>query len=519
MSSNFLKWYFKLYTYPADWKISRRFLHGRALPIVFLLLLSYFSIVHNFWNPAALFWDENYHIASAQKYINGIYFMEPHPPLGKMLIGLGEKIFDRNAVDNQFINTDYGQSLPPGFSFFGYRFFPVMLAWLTVPLLYLIFHLLTRRNLWAILLTFLYMFDNAMLVHLRSAMLESTLIFFSCATILAFLLANEWKDDRRKFLWASLFFGAAFGCVMATKLFGLILVLLVPLLLPLLWPRLKQFGVFLLAGGAAFLLVYCGIWYAHFAIGKTVNPKLPDAGYYQASDAYKTILQTKKTTSLTAFPTMLSDSLDFVGHYQAGVPRLNLCKTDENGSPFFFWPFGGRSINYRWQTDGDGAYRYLYLQANPVVWLVGLIGLALSVVLLLGNIFLSPEEKLESPYMLGSFLFLYLAYMGAVSTIDRVMYLYHYFIPLLLTFFLFALAFKEIKHLGTWKLREEQRGIALLCIAFVVFLSYQFYRPLTYYEPIGDKAFQRRALLSIWELKCVNCPNFSPLVVPQNPLP
>jgi hypothetical protein len=34
-----------------------------------LLVLSFFTYVWNYGSPASFFWDENYHVASAQKYI------------------------------------------------------------------------------------------------------------------------------------------------------------------------------------------------------------------------------------------------------------------------------------------------------------------------------------------------------------------------------------------------------------------------------------------------------------------
>jgi len=95
---------------------------------LFVVIVSYFTYVHNYQNPDALFWDENYHIASAQKYMNGVFFMEPHPPLGKLLIAFGEVIFEPNAETDQFISTDYGTEIPDDFSFVGYRFFPTILA-------------------------------------------------------------------------------------------------------------------------------------------------------------------------------------------------------------------------------------------------------------------------------------------------------------------------------------------------------------------------------------------------------
>ena len=146
--------------------------------LLFVIALSFLTYVHNFQNPQAFFWDENYHIASAQKYLTGTFFMEPHPPLGKLLIALGEKMLDRNAEDNQFITTDYAKDPPPGFDFTGYRLFPVLLAWLTAPLLFMSILVLSRHWLWSVLLTFPYVFDTALIVHSRGAMLDGIMLFF-----------------------------------------------------------------------------------------------------------------------------------------------------------------------------------------------------------------------------------------------------------------------------------------------------------------------------------------------------
>lgn len=61
-----------------------------------------------------MFWDENYHIASAQKYLAGIMYMEPHPPLGKLFIALGEYLLNPNkGIDlTSFVQTDYIKVFP-----------------------------------------------------------------------------------------------------------------------------------------------------------------------------------------------------------------------------------------------------------------------------------------------------------------------------------------------------------------------------------------------------------------------
>lgn len=486
------------------------------LAVLFILALSFFTYVFNFWNPQALFWDENYHIASAQKYLNGTFFMEPHPPLGKLVIALGEKIIDANPEDNQFIGTDYATNPPAGFSFTGYRFFPVMLAWLTAPLFFAIFFLITRNTLWSLLLSFLYVFDNALLVHLRSAMLESTMLFFSALTILGFLLALEWKDDRKKIVKAALLYGFGFACVNATKAFGLIFIMFLPFIFWAMRGDVKKFLRFAWLSGLTAAIVFVGIWHMHFTLARTIHPSLPDGGYYQASAQYKAIIDAGRTSSVFAIPTMLRDSMKFVSHYEAGVPGLNLCKADENGSPWFLWPIGARTISYRWETPDGDAYRYLYLVANPAVWAIGLAGVLLSFALLGGSLLMQPKEDLKQKIALSAFFTLYVCYMIAVSRIDRVMYLYHYFLPLIFSFILFALVFNQVHTIGKWKINDERKTSILLLLSVLIFLCFQFFRAFTFYELIGDRAFERRNWSRLWELKCVNCERESMIALPSN---
>ncbi|OGJ55667.1 hypothetical protein A3D88_02045 [Candidatus Peribacteria bacterium RIFCSPHIGHO2_02_FULL_52_16] len=490
-----------------------------SLFFVLILALSYFTYFHNYWNPSDVFWDENYHIASAQKYLNGVFFMEQHPPLGKLLIAAGEKIVNANPVDNEFIGTDYAKGFEDAFSFAGYRFFPALLAWLTAPLFFFIFLVLTKRPEWATFLTFPYIFDNALVVHLRGAMLEGPLLFFVVATILLFLLILRSKHKRQQLLTASLWFGIALALVATTKLLGLVLILLIPAILYALYPNRKAIGSFLLLAGCGFLLTYVAVWHIHFALGRTVNPALPDAGLYQASPAYKEIIANGQMRSLGAFPIMLIDSLKFVRHYNRGTPRLDMCKPDENGSPFFFWPLGARSINYRWASVSALTYRYLYLQANPVVWWSGLLAVIVTIGLLVSSALAPVRWSFKNPFLLLTFTGLYVSYMIAISRIDRVLYLYHYFIPLLFTFILTALIFLEIDRIGNFILNEQRKTVLLLCFGALIFLGFETYRPLTYYEPITKMQLERRAFFPLWELSCVNCQKKSLLVVPDKVSP
>lgn len=486
-----------------------------ALLGLFVLVLSFFTYFWNFTNPPYLYWDENYHIASGQKYLSGVYFMEPHPPLGKLMIALGEKLVNANPEDDQFIGTDYAKDLPEGFSFFGYRLFPVLFGWLIAPLLYLTFLLITRKPIWATLLSFLYIFDNALITHSRAAMLDSTMLFFCMAMIALYYLILKHKEHKNKLPAYSLLFGISFGCLMGTKALGLIMVLFFGLVILGLrskkwdrhildirpksfdWKKIWQFLALSLTG---FLITYASIWQVHFSLGKRVVESLPDQGYYQASESHKSLLSAKRTH----FPLMLGEHLDFLGHYAKGVPELNLCKADENGSPFFFWPFGARAINYRWETPDGNIYQYIYLQSNPVVWGVALLGILVAFALLVSSVFV-PKFQLTHGREILIWFALWASYMIAISQIDRVMYLYHYFIPLLFSFVLFGYVFMELKQIGMLTLTENVKNWCLLSLGILIFAAYYFYRPLSYYEPIGDEAFRKRMVFPLWELHCVHC--------------
>ena len=141
------------------------------------------TYVRGFGFPAVPFWDERYYIVDAQKYLHGVYFLDLHPPLGKLLIALGEWLVGQNARTDQFLNVTYwAQTVPDGFSFVGFRAIPVLLAWMTAPILFVIFFKLVRSPSLACMLCGLYVFDNALVVHLRGAMLEGPLLFFVAVT-------------------------------------------------------------------------------------------------------------------------------------------------------------------------------------------------------------------------------------------------------------------------------------------------------------------------------------------------
>jgi len=472
-------------------------------------LLAYFTYLHGYAQPNGAYWDENYYIADAQKELNGVFYMQFHPPLGKLLIGLGEMLIDANEYDDQFLGTDHGKDFPENFSFAGYRFFPVFLGWLSAPLLFLTFFLLTRKHLLALFLSFLYIFDNALIVHSRGAMLDAPMLTFAILTILLciIIVTRRWKR-----LWALALLSAAFGCafalVITTKMQGAYLFLLFPAAALRFVKDWRRLLTLFCASSLGFLVIFVAVWQIHFSLGSTINPELSNEGYYRASQEYKTILQEGRNRSLAAFPVMLTAALKFIPQYNQGIPDLDMCKWDENGSPVWWWPLGGKCINYRWATNDNVHYQYLTLVPNVAVWFISLVTIIIGSVFTIVTMFSAVVRRRKpraNRLFIALFLLIIFAFMGHLSLMTRVLFLPTYFLPLIVSFFIAALLLNEYIERKKRRLSDHTLILAFMFIASCIVLSYQFFRPLTYYEPLTDKQVTARNLFPWWDVHCAQC--------------
>ena len=479
---------------------------------VIVLAVSYFTYFKNYDYPPSVFWDENYHIASAQKYLTGVMFMEPHPPLGKLFVALGEYIIHPNSNIApmelfKLTQTDYIKDFPAGYSFAGVRFFSALFAWLSAIVFFYIFYFVSKNPHTSLLFSSLYIFENALITHSRAAMLEGSHLFFILLAVLYFVYLVQ--KPSRKTLLNYFILGILAGLAISIKATGAITVFLFPFLffldfnhqgLPFIsrtvldgFKKIIIKGLFFAIGAVA---VFSLIWYIHFSLGKFA------AGdkFYKASEEYKEIMTNGLTSDPKYFGAMLKDNLAYMANYNKGVPKLDVCKPDENGSYPLAWLVGDKSINYRWEKSGDGV-RYMYLQANPITWFLGLAGIILSLILIIGRIvFKNPIKNKNLFYLITAFTTLYVIYMAIMLRIERVMYLYHYFIPLL---FSFILAFLVFNYIFEEKIANKSKKlyIGLIILAVIIAGTYKFFSPLSYYQPLTTEQFEKRIWFDFWKLK------------------
>lgn len=493
----------------------------RTLTIFAVLALSAYTYLYNYDQPARLYWDEAYHVASAERYLQGVFFMEPHPPLGKLFIALGELIVEPNKEINksELVNEDHLKEIPKGLSFKGYRLFPALFGWLSCFLFFIICLQLTRSYPLAALASSAVIFDNALILHSRAAMLESAQIFFILATICLgishyqYFKSKPLQKKATRELASYLALGALFGAAISVKVTSLILLLLLAALilidakmqqdskLKVLINALAKISCFVFSAAIIFIIQ----WQIHFSLATKIN----NNKLYEASAQYLMLLKEGQNDSFSNFSIMLRDSYHYFKRYEKGVPKLNPFKENENGSHPSVWPVMGGSISYRWerveQSETDttelGAVRYLYLIPNPAVWFLAFIALLSSLKILAVRLFWGHSLVAKADQDKLTLLLLgYLGYMFVMFQIPRVMYLYHYFIPLL-----FSLLMGVVLINSRLKLLLEKRNIvvwtSLVLLALNIFTLYHFFLPITSYEPLSSYEFMRRSWFEYWRLR------------------
>ncbi len=468
----------------------------------------------NFWNyqhPADLYWDENYYLPSATKYQKGVFFQQSHPPLAKLFIAGADALLNPNPDNpNDFEKTDYIKTVPKGYSFAGMRLAPVLFACLNCVLFFLLMLSLTKNSLWSFCLSFLFTFDNAIILQSRGAMLESIQIFGVLLALLGYF--EVYKKNRYSKKWVStLSIGIAWA--IWTKINGLILLLLLPFLifhskqktfLKKLKETLPSLGLSVLTMMVFSILM----WQVHFSLGTRLEPSLPNNGWYKASAELKEIktYPGQHRNPIRNFYIELRDYLHFMVVDVDGFTPLNLCKKEENASPFYWWPFGGRTISYRWSTTDSGQHvSYLYMISNPFGWAIGLLSLFLTIsFLILRLIFKNLEIEDQEKKKLLIFSALYIGYMFAMSRITRGMYIYNYFVPLIFTFAMASFWIPKLFSSLNFKIKNKQ-FISQIIFSAAIIGSWYYFSPLTYFSPLSCQEFKGRALFDGWDMRGVNC--------------
>ncbi|KAJ3167910.1 hypothetical protein HDU88_001857 [Geranomyces variabilis] len=175
-------------------------------------------------NPSEVVFDEVHFGGFAAKYINGTFFMDVHPPLGKMMIAASGYLagFD-GTFDFKEIGKDYIAARVPYISM---RLLPGILGCLIVPMSYLTMRNLRASTASSVMTALMVAFDNALAAQSRLILLDSILVFFTALSVQMWTRFQSVKN--RPFTlrwWTSLALsGAAIGLATSVKWVGLFVI-------------------------------------------------------------------------------------------------------------------------------------------------------------------------------------------------------------------------------------------------------------------------------------------------------
>jgi len=300
--------------------------------------------------------DELYFANDAHDDILGRDYFDPEPPLAKLIIAVGIKLF--------------------GFNSFGWRFMPALFGTALIPLVYLLARQLLAVRFFAIAAGVLTAFDGLTLVESRTAVID---IFPITLVVLAYLLfhlhLNADTAFRRR--WMIVLTGGTIGLALGAK-----------------WTTLAAYGTIIVILALRLILRWTRYDGATGGIALLSLALLPPIFYGLSFIRYLTI-----THGITNLPQPALGLLPFhfspgaawteiaEWHRQTWLYHINLKADHIFYSPWWSWPLDFRPVVYYYagqglgvdQATGSTLVAEIFNLGNPLIWwaaTASLIGIA-----------------------------------------------------------------------------------------------------------------------------------------------
>ncbi len=372
---------------------------------------------HDITYQNSTYFDEIYHARTAYEHIEYIpHYETTHPPLGKLIIGLGIRIFGMNP--------------------FGWRFMGTLFGVLMLPLMYIFAKRLFKHTFFATAAMLFFAFDFMHFSQTRIATIDSYGVFF---ILLSYYFMYRFYSDantlpmRLVHLYLCLS-GIAFGLAIASKWIGFYTGIgLCILFFMALYRRIRKKNVK--------ELLICGFCILYFIA-------IPFIIYY-----------------ISYIPIHIADGAksfwDNFWRYQTHMfsYHANLTERHPYESAWYTWPFMIRPIWYYGQKElaADGLVSSIVGMGNPLLWWTGFIAILYC---LLYRI----KKKTPAFITIG-----YLSQFVPWIFISRACFIYHYFasVPFLILALVYALKCLCLTYKG-----GKRFTIYLLILCGVLFFAF-----------------------------------------------
>jgi dolichyl-phosphate-mannose-protein mannosyltransferase len=348
--------------------------------VAIVVLVAFATAIH-FWRigkPAEVVFDEVHFVAEqARHYLRNEPFLDPHPPLAKLLIALSIWIFGDHPWSWRVPNAIIGTAL--------------------VAITYLLGRRMFRSRLGATVAAGLVACDGVFLVDSRIAVID--IVYITCAAasyllLFRFLEMPDGLSRRRTLIWM----GIALGLCLASKLYipAATFLLVMGFLVYALWTgkgtssgrpapppvRYRMIGGSAVLASAVGAIVYIAVFLPHVWLGWWGG--IADLFHY-----YGQVIWYERSVSSATHP---------------------------YASPWWSWPLMLRPVAYWQDFPKTGKVSTIWFGGNPAAWWG-----ALTAILVIGI------EAIERGTLWRSFLAIgYLTYLMIWVPIGRTLFLYHY---------------------------------------------------------------------------------------------
>lgn len=333
------------------------------------------------------YFDEIYHARTAWEHLENVPPYEiTHPPLGKLILALGIRLF--------------------GMTPFGWRFSGALFGVLMLPILYVFLKNLFGRTLVAFSVTAVFAFDFMHFTQTRIATIDTYCVFFILLMYYFFYryYTQPYDAPLRRTLWPLFLSGLCFGLGAASKwtvIFG-------GGGLALIWclrqgERLRWGRVHGRRGQVTGYLLPTVLWSCVFFL------LVPALIYLLAYIPYGRAAGVKLLS--TDYLRVITGNLDYMYSYHAGLEA-----THPYQSPWWKWVLDVRPILYYLQSYPDGLKSAFGAFGNPLFWWTGLGAMVCMAVKAVRG------DKLA--------LFILVGYLSALLPwvfVTRCAFIYHYF--------------------------------------------------------------------------------------------
>jgi Dolichyl-phosphate-mannose--protein O-mannosyl transferase len=186
--------------------------------ITLLLSLSILIRLYKLYSPSRIIFDEVHFGRFAREYFHGQFFVDVHPPLGKLIYYWISLLF---SWDGEFQFDRIADAYPSTVPYVAMRMFPALSGVGTVMLTFGILRSSGCRSIVAFFGAILVLVENSLVTQSRAILLDSPMIFGMALTIYSMKRFQLEKPFGRKWYKYLALVGFSLGITTSIKLTGL----------------------------------------------------------------------------------------------------------------------------------------------------------------------------------------------------------------------------------------------------------------------------------------------------------